>query len=78
MRDAAAILAAQRAATTAALARYRSEPDGALATQLARDALTLAAEAELTWLDNCAARLHEAQQYPVDAEPVRRGRPIRV
>lgn len=75
--DAAAIVEAQRQATTAALARYRAEPNGTPARQLVVDSLVFAAEAELAWLDHCEARLGEALPFGVDAEPVKRGRPVR-
>lgn len=75
--DAAAIVATQRWATTAALARYRAEPSGTLARQLVVDSLVFAAEAELAWLDHCEARLGDAQPFAIDAEPAKRGRPVR-
>ncbi|CAN5371287.1 helix-turn-helix transcriptional regulator [soil metagenome] len=76
--DAAAIVTTQRQATTAALARYRAEPAATLARQLVIDSLVFAAEAELAWLDSCEARLGEARPFAIDAEPARRGRPVRV
>ncbi|MEO8263528.1 MAG: PadR family transcriptional regulator [Pseudolysinimonas sp.] len=76
--DAAAILTTQRDATTAALARYRAEPNGTLARQLVVDSLVFAAEAELAWLEHCEARLGDAVAFAIDAGPVRRGRPSRV
>ncbi|MEP6482189.1 MAG: PadR family transcriptional regulator [Rhodoglobus sp.] len=75
--DAAAILTTQRQATAAALARYRAEPSATLARQLVIDSLVFGAEAELSWLDHCEARLGDAQQFAIDAEPVRRGRPAK-
>ena len=75
--DAAAILEAQRRATTAALARYRAEPAEGLARQLVVESLVLAAEAELAWLEHCELRLGEAHPFGIDAEPVKRGRPVR-
>lgn len=76
--DAAAIVSTQRAATTAALARYRAEPSGTLARQLVVDSLVFAAEAELAWLDHCQSRLALAEPFALEAEPPRRGRPARV
>ncbi len=76
--DAAAIVTAQRAATTAALLRFRAEPGGTLARQLVIDSLVFAADAELAWLTHCATVVGGAEPFAIDVEPAKRGRPVRV
>lgn len=73
--DAAALLTAQRAATTAALAELTSHRAASLPEQLVAHAHILAAEAELAWLDYCETLIPHAHPYGLDAEPPQRGRP---
>ncbi len=78
--DVAALIAAQRGVTRAALDRLRSSGSGELlplAASLILDARIRAAEAELAWLDHCEARLVDARPYAVETEVPRRGRPAR-
>lgn len=74
----AALIAAQRTLATEALARHLAREHANLAERLVGDALALAAEAELQWLDRCEALLAEASPYGLQAEPPRRGRPSTV
>lgn len=76
--DAASLIAAQRALTTAALDGYRTEPGATLARQLMIESLAFAAEAELRWLARCDDLLTDARPFGLDAELPRRGRPTRV
>jgi DNA-binding PadR family transcriptional regulator len=76
--DPAALIAAQRALATASLAEHLAREHVTLAERLVGDALCLAAEAELQWLDRCEALLGEAAPYGLEAEPPRRGRPATV
>ncbi|MEP6478021.1 MAG: PadR family transcriptional regulator [Rhodoglobus sp.] len=73
--DAAALVAAQRSMTSAALDAYRLEEPADLARQLVVASLTYAAEAELLWLDRCVELLAIAVPYGLDAAPPKRGRP---
>jgi len=74
--DPAALIGAQRALSTESLAGHVAREHGTLAERLVGDALALAAEAELQWLDRCEALLARAEPYGLDAEPPRRGRPV--
>jgi DNA-binding PadR family transcriptional regulator len=76
--DPAALIAAQRALATTRLAEHLAHEHASLAELLVADALALAAEAELQWLDRCEALLASAVAYGLDAEPPRRGRPSTV
>lgn len=76
--DPAALIAAQRSRATESLAEHLAREHATLAERLVGDALALAAEAELQWLDRCEALLAEAVPYGLDAEPPRRGRPATV
>ena len=76
--DPAALIAAQRSRATALLAEHLARQHSTLAERLVGDALALAAEAELQWLDRCEALLAHAAPYGLDAEPPRRGRPAAV
>ena len=81
--DVASLIAAQRTATTATLAHLRSPAAhspaaGTIAASLILHARTLAAEAELAWLDHCEAAQATAVPYPVETEVPRRGRPVKV
>ena len=71
--DPSALIAAQRALAVESLALER--PHSTLAERLVNDALALATEAQLQWLDRCEALLLEAAPYGLAAEPPRRGRP---
>lgn len=73
--DPAALIAAQRALATESLAAHLAREHATLAERLVGDALALAAEAELQWLDRCEVLLAEASPYGLDSEPPRRGRP---
>ncbi|WP_368492319.1 PadR family transcriptional regulator [Cutibacterium sp.] len=61
--DVAALIQDQRRATTHQLQEYRQARDGVagddLAGQLLIDGMVFAAEAELRWLDHCAAKVAE-------------------
>jgi DNA-binding PadR family transcriptional regulator len=72
--DPVALIAAQRALAVETSAR-RTE-HATLAERLVADALALAAEAQLRWLDHCEALLADAAPYGLEAEPPRRGRPV--
>ncbi len=76
--DCASLIAAQRALATESLAQHLGREHATLAERLVTDALALAAEAELQWLDRCEALLAEATPYGLEAEPPRRGRPTTV
>ena len=74
----AALIASQRALATADLATHLTREHATLAERLVGEALAVAAEAQLRWLDRCEALLAEAAPYGLDAEPPRRGRPATV
>ncbi|CAN5351614.1 helix-turn-helix transcriptional regulator [soil metagenome] len=73
--DPAALIAAQRGLVTASLADHLARQHATLAERIVGDALALAAEAELQWLDRCERLLADAAPYGLEAEPPRRGRP---
>lgn len=82
--DAAEIVRAQHAATTAFVQRLSAEPPAAgldetaaLAHDLARDAQLQAAQAQLRWLERTLSRLRRApaEALALSTEPPRRGRP---
>jgi len=76
--DAASLIATQRARTAAELAALRDAQHEDLPSRMVTDALTLAARAELEWLDRCEVLLAEASPYALAAEPPKRGRPTKV
>lgn len=76
--DAVALIAAQRVLATAALAEHLEREHATLAERIVADALALAAEAELQWLDRCEALMGQAAPYGLESEPPRRGRPAAV
>lgn len=70
----AALIAAQRSLARESLALRREH--ATLAERLVNEATTIAAEAELRWLDLCESLLPESAPYGLEAEPPRRGRPV--
>lgn len=76
--DPAALIAAQRSLTRGSLAGHLARGHSTLAERLVGDALVMAAEAELRWLDRCEGLLGQAAAYGLEAEPPRRGRPVTV
>ena len=75
--DVAALIAAQRTLTRAALDHLRSTAAESTAAALITEAQALAAEAELAWLDHCESALADARPFPVETEVPRRGRPTK-
>ncbi len=75
--DVAAIVSAQRDATLAELTRLRAEKSLTLERRVVIEALILAAEAELSWLDRLPDIVAAARPYGVDTDAPRRGRPSR-
>lgn len=79
--DAASLISAQRATTTAAAARLRAESLALRASDSARalvlDLAVAISEAELEWLDHCEAALPTIAPLALEAELPRRGRPTR-
>ena len=76
--DALAIVVCQRESTAAALGAIRSEVVASeLPQRLVVDARAHAAVAQLSWLDAAATLLADSRPFGLEAEPPRRGRPIR-
>ena len=76
--DAATMVEAQRESAVVARDAARAElPSPDLSRQLVVDAKVESAEAELRWLDRAAVLLNHRRPFGLDAEPPRRGRPIR-
>lgn len=78
--DAGRVVAVQRAASAARLHALRCEAPADLAGELVTDAMILAAEAELAWLDAVERRLagRADEAHGLSPETPRRGRPARV
>ena len=76
--DALAMVVRQRASSTTALDAMHSvvAPSG-LSERLIAEARSRVAVARLSWLDEAAALLEDSRPFPLEAEPPRRGRPIR-
>ncbi|MBG6054367.1 DNA-binding PadR family transcriptional regulator [Salinibacterium sp. CAN_S4] len=76
--DAAAVVALQRESTAAEVdALRREESAGAVARQLVGEAQLAAAEAELGWLLRAEVLVRGSESFGLEAEPPRRGRPVR-
>ena len=76
--DALAMLVRQRESTATALDAIRSvEAASALSERLIAGARSRVTVARLSWLDEAAALLEDSRPFPLEAEPPRRGRPIR-
>lgn len=73
--DAAALIRAQRAHTSGALAVHRAEPAGDAARTVVVTALIAAAEAQLAWLDQVERLVEATDPVPLAIEMPRRGRP---
>jgi hypothetical protein len=76
--DAAAVVIRQRESTAAAVdALRRDESERPLPQQLVVQAQLAAADAELAWLHRAEVLLRGSESFGLDAEPPRRGRPVR-
>ena len=76
--DAASMVRTQRESAVVARDAARAElPSPDLSRRLVIDAKVEAAEAQLRWLDRVAVLLSDSQPFGLDAEPPRRGRPLR-
>jgi DNA-binding PadR family transcriptional regulator len=75
--DVAALLSAQRAATTDLLAHHRATPRDTPPERLLADARLFAAEAELRWLAAAEVLVVGAIPYGLELVPPKRGRPTR-
>lgn len=73
--DAAALIRAQRAHASAALAAHRAEPATDAARTVVVTALIAAAEAESAWLDQVERLIETTDPVPLATETPRRGRP---
>lgn len=77
--DAAAVVRRQRESTEARLDTMRAEVVSLdLSRQLVLGAQITAAEAELGWLRHADSLLLSSQPFALEAQPPRRGRPVRV
>jgi DNA-binding PadR family transcriptional regulator len=76
--DAAAVVIRQRESTAAVVEALRHDEAALpLARQLVVDAQLAAADAELGWLHRAEVLLRGSESFGLEAEPPRRGRPVR-
>lgn len=73
--DAAAVIAAQRRASTAALGIVSGASAGDVGEAVVLASLVATAEADLRWLDEVERLVGTADPYGLNGEPPRRGRP---
>ena len=76
--DAAAVVSRHRESTAAAVdALRREKPALQLSRRLVMESQLAAAEAELGWLQRAEALVRGSEPFGLEAEPPRRGRPVR-
>lgn len=75
--DAASVIAAQRQASLAALSILTSASAGDVGEAVVLASLVATAEADLRWLDEVERLVAVSQPYGLNADPPRRGRPVK-